>query len=187
MSSVDDKALLEAGNGFPQSGGSGKPVEGHNEYRCERFAELDQQIAQDESAQRPILKRKKPRRKRANRNDPLDADVQRFIDLLKEKYPTRVKHRSQAFKQRVLGLVRVKLPPYPKPKGRPPGHHLAQGARAYLKRRQEKSGGRLTRAEWKEIAQAHHPVYRSAKSNWRRESLLRTYQNSVYKAAGRLS
>jgi hypothetical protein len=73
----------------------------------------------------------------------LPKRVREFTQELKRDFPHRIAQRSKAFKRRVLALVAVNLPPYPKPTGRPRQPHITEAANMYAAQlREVKDGAR---------------------------------------------
>ena len=109
----------------------------------------------------------------------LSADVEQFVSLLKSKYPNRIRNRPQAFKKRLLRLIAAKLPPYPKPAGRPPQSSISRAADLYQEQLAGMAQGKRKDVNWLPIAQACIPHFRRL-NGYRRKDAIRTLRNSVY-------
>jgi hypothetical protein len=109
----------------------------------------------------------------------LADDVDTFIALLKHKYPQRIKTRPNAFKQRVLRLIAVRLPPYPRPAGRPRQPLVSRATDLYRRQRKEVRQGNLRDVNWLPTARECIPGFNRA-THYRRLALIRNLRNAVY-------
>jgi len=155
------------------------------ENRCPRFAELDRRIAAEEAAKPPAKRKKKRRPKRVSPTDPLNRMVKRFVAELRQEYPDRFKRRAKPFKERVLSLIRLHLPPYPKPGGRPPKPSITKAAEMYKQQQREWKGRKPFKANWLPIARECVPGFRNIRTAARRRTVLGKLRNSVYARLGR--
>lgn len=111
----------------------------------------------------------------------LETEVQRFAESLLRQYANRVKRRPKAFKRRVLALIGLHLPPYPKPSGRPQQSRITRAAEMYTKQQHEIKEGRRERANWNPIANRCIAGYRRISSAPRRQAELRRLRDAVYR------
>ena len=109
----------------------------------------------------------------------LSDDVDAFIATLKEKYADRVQHRPQAFKNRLLTLIAARLPPYPKPAGRPRQSRVSHAAEMYREQLAEMAKGNRQEVNWLPVARVCIPHFQRLNS-YRRKDAIRTLRNSVY-------
>ncbi len=112
--------------------------------------------------------------------DSLEADVERFTDGLRRKYPGRIARRPKAFKSRVVSLVKQSLPPYPKPSGRPRNLRVTRAAEMYVEQLREMNRGRRKRVTWIPIARACITGFDQTRSEYVRRSKLDTLRDAVY-------
>ena len=121
----------------------------------------------------------------------LAADVQRFVDNLLTGHANRVNRRPKAFKKRVLALVGQRLPPYPRPSGRPQQPWITKAAAMYADQLRDIRQGGRKRVNWNPIANACIPGFPKIRSAYRRRAELDKLRDAVYRrranAGARLS
>jgi hypothetical protein len=110
----------------------------------------------------------------------LPKRIREFTETLKREFSHRILRRSKAFKRRVLTLISVNLPPYPKPTGRPRQPHVTEAVNMYAAQCREVGQGALKRVNWRPIAQRCIPGYNSIRSNDTRRVALNRLRDSVY-------
>jgi hypothetical protein len=106
--------------------------------------------------------------------------VREFTEALKREFSRRMVRRSKAFKRRVLALVAVNLPPYPKPTGRPRQPRITEAATMYAAQLREVQQGMRKAVNWRPIAQRCIPGYNAIRSNDTRRAALDRLRDSVY-------
>jgi hypothetical protein len=111
----------------------------------------------------------------------LETEVQRFAESLLRQHANRVKRRPKAFKRRVLVLIALQLPPYPKPSGRPQQSRIAKAAEMYAKQQREIAEGRRDRVNWNPIANRCIVGYRRIRSVPSRQAAVRRLRDAVYR------
>ena len=112
-------------------------------------------------------------------NSGLSADVEQFVFVLKTKYPDRIKNRPRAFKNRVLRLIAVRLPPYPRSAGRPRQPRISRAAELYEQQLEEMRQGQRSDPNWLPIAQECVPQFHRFNS-YRRQAEIQKLRNAVY-------
>lgn len=111
----------------------------------------------------------------------LVADVQRFVDGLLQEHANRIKRRSSAFKKRVLALVGQRLPPYPKPSGRPQKPWITKAAEMYADQRREMKRGERKKVNWNPIAHACIHDFAKIRSAYKRRAEIDKLRDAVYR------
>jgi hypothetical protein len=111
----------------------------------------------------------------------LETEVQRFAENLLLRYAKRVKRRPKAFKRRVLALIALQLPPYPKPSGRPQQSRITKAAEMYAKQLREIAEGRRDRVNWNPIANRCIAGYRRIRSLPSLQAAVRRLRDAVYR------
>jgi len=122
-----------------------------------------------------------------NRKDTLSADVAAFASHLLQKYHHRFRRRPVATKKRILKLLAVLLPPYPRPGGRKRSKNITTACRMFDLQQREIRSGRHRRTDWVGIALECCLAYKSARSQLRRSQLLRSLESAVYARRKRTS
>jgi len=112
--------------------------------------------------------------------DSLEADIERFTEGLRRKYPSRIARRPKAFKSRVVSLVKQNLPPHPKPSGRPKNLRVTRAAEMYAEQLREMKRGRRKRVNWIPIAKACIAGFDQIRSEYARRRKLDTLRDAVY-------
>jgi len=120
-----------------------------------------------------------------SRPPSLPGDVQRFVDALLQGHANRFKRRPKAFKKRVLALVGQRLPPYPKPAGRPQQPWITKAAEMYADQRREIKRGGRKRVNWSPIATACIQGFRKIRSEYKRRAELDKLRDAVYRRGWR--
>ena len=110
----------------------------------------------------------------------LETDVRQFSDHLLRRYVTRIKRRRNAFKSRVLALVRLNLPPYPKPRGRPRQLRVTRAAEMYAKQLREKDEGTRKHITWQPIARRCIAGFAKIRSDTLRRAEIGRLRDAVY-------
>ena len=116
----------------------------------------------------------------------LESEVQRFVEALRRQYAGRAQRRPKAFKRRVLSLIAVQLPPYPKPSGRPQQSRITKAAEMYAKQQREIAAGRRDCVSWNPIANRCIAGYRKIHSVPWRQAELRRLRDAVYRRQRRI-
>jgi hypothetical protein len=111
----------------------------------------------------------------------LESEVQRLAEALLEAHADRIKHRPKAFKSRVLALVRLHLPPHPKPSGRPRQPRITKAAAIYADQLRETKRGVRKRINWNPIAAACISGFSNIRSELRRRAELDKLRDAVYR------
>ena len=111
----------------------------------------------------------------------LETEIQRFAEDLLRQFAKRVKRRPKAFKRRVLALIALQLPPYPKPSGRPQQSRITKAAEMYAKQLREIAEGRRDRVNWNPIANRCIAGYRRIRSLPSRQAAVRRLRDAVYR------
>lgn len=108
--------------------------------------------------------------------------VQQFTEDLKTGFRRTIARRPKAFRNRVLRLIRVQLPPYPGPRGRPKDPTLTAGFELYRTQKKQIEQGTHThnKLDWPAIARVAHPGFETIKNPHKRRSLLARVRNSIY-------
>jgi hypothetical protein len=112
--------------------------------------------------------------------DSLDTDIDALVAALREKHATRIARRPHAFKRRVLSLIKSKLPPLPKPSGRPRNLRVTHAAEMYAEQLRERQLGTRARVNWIPIAKACIPGFHGIRSEYVRRGKLGTLRDAVY-------
>jgi hypothetical protein len=110
----------------------------------------------------------------------LEADARQFSDDLLRRYGTRIKRRPKAFKSRVLALIRLNLPPYPKPRGRPRQLRVTRAAEMYAKQLRERDAGTRKQITWQPIARRCVAGFAKIRSAALRRAEIGRLRDAVY-------
>ncbi len=110
----------------------------------------------------------------------LDALVDRFIAEIERRLPRRLHTRPKALKRRILYLIRVKLPPRPRPTGRPPRIHITRALEMYREQKREVEQGKRAEVNWLPIAQECIPGFAKIRSELKRRVDVTRLRNAVY-------
>lgn len=110
----------------------------------------------------------------------LPKRVRDFTEALKRDFSHRIAQRPKAFKRRLLALVAVNLPPYPKPTGRPREPHITEAASMYATQLREVEREARKHVNWGPIAQRCIPGYNAIRSKDTRRAALDRLRDSVY-------
>jgi len=110
----------------------------------------------------------------------LDARVQRFVDELVRNYADRIEQRPKAFKSRVLALFSLRLPPYPRPSGRPQQLRITRAAEMYANQQREVTLGTRKQISWSPIAQRCIAGLGKIRSNYVRRIEIDRLRDAVY-------
>jgi hypothetical protein len=109
----------------------------------------------------------------------LENVVDAFVAELRQEFPSRMKARPAAFKKRLINLIRLKVPPRPKPGGRPRQSWITRAVEMYLKqRRLQRETGKPV--NWTRIAEACIPGFRKIRSIVRRRYEIDKLRDAVY-------
>jgi hypothetical protein len=110
----------------------------------------------------------------------LEAQVQRFADLLVTEYADRIEQRPKAFKSRVLALIRLRLPPYPRLSGRPQQLRITRAAEMHANQRREVALGVRKQISSIPIAQCCIPGFDKIRSDYVRRAEIDRLRDAVY-------
>jgi hypothetical protein len=110
----------------------------------------------------------------------LEDDVRLFVEQLLARYPQRAQHRARAFKKRIVSLLSVQLPPYPRRPGRKETKPISRAAELYLGQRREIREGRRQKVNWGLIAQQCVKDFAKILSEDRRARVLTRLRNSTH-------
>ncbi len=110
----------------------------------------------------------------------LEMIIRRFAAELSQLFANRIERRPKAFKRRVVDLIGMALPPYPKPSGRPRQARITKATAMYVRQRGEKVEGHRKRINWNPIANSCLAGYRKIRSLAKRQAEIRRLRNSVY-------
>jgi hypothetical protein len=97
-----------------------------------------------------------------------------------EHYPARMKRRPKLFKARILQLLRIHLPPYPNPVGRPTRSNITKATRMYTEQQRAIKAATRARTNWQAIAIACVAEYSEIRSTYRRSIVVSRLRNAVY-------
>ena len=110
----------------------------------------------------------------------LETAVRRFTETLNRDYANRIKRRPEAFRSRVIALVRLNLPPHPKPSGRPQQPRITRAVEMYATQLLEKQRGSRKRINWNAIAKNCIPGYVKIRSEYKRRVEIDRLRDGVY-------
>lgn len=110
----------------------------------------------------------------------LEAEVSRFTERLLSRFQKRIQRRPLSFKNRVQALIRLGLPPYPKPSGRPQEDRITKAAALYLQQQQEIKNGTRKRANWNPIAKQCIRGFHRIRSPHKRHCEIKRLRDAVY-------
>ena len=110
----------------------------------------------------------------------LPQRVREFTGMLRREFSLRMARRSKAFKRRVLALVAMNLPPYPKPTGRPRQPHVTEAAKLYAEQRRQVEKGVRKTVNWYPIARRCIPGFGAIRSRNTLRAELGRLRDSVY-------
>jgi hypothetical protein len=111
----------------------------------------------------------------------LETAVRQFAERLIRDYGNRARTRPKALKGRVLALIRLHLPPYPKPSGRPQKRRITKATEMYTQQCLEVKRGQRERISWYPIAKSCIPGFRRIRSDYKRRAEMKRLRDSVYR------
>jgi hypothetical protein len=121
----------------------------------------------------------RPDTSQAERNS-LTADVTRFIDEIKAKYPHRLRLRPKALKTRIIFLIDQALPPHKRKGGRPRKSGITRATEMFQTQNREVKQGKRRAIDWRKIALECVPGYNTIRSQVHSRAALGRLRNSVY-------
>jgi hypothetical protein len=110
----------------------------------------------------------------------LEADIVQFAESLRVKWAKRMDKRQKAFKARVISLIRVHLPPFPKPSGRPMQDYITRATEMFAGQQREIEAGHQLKINWLPIAAICIPGFAKIRSAATRKEVIGRLQSSVY-------
>ena len=110
----------------------------------------------------------------------LDTLVEQFVSAIERGFPQRLKRRPKTLKRRVQYLIRTKLPPHPRPAGRPPRIHITRAVEMYRRQKREVEQGKRAEVNWLPIAQECIPGFAKIRSELKRRVEVTRLRNAVY-------
>ena len=115
----------------------------------------------------------------------IDALVDQFVSAIEREFPQRFRTRPKALKRRVQYLIRAKLPPRPRPAGRPPRIPITRALEMYRQQKREVEQGKREEVNWAPIGIECIPGFGKFRSALKRRVELTKLRNAVYSREGR--
>jgi hypothetical protein len=123
---------------------------------------------------------RKPNSHAKRRATGLEADIARIAESLCLKWAQRARTRPKAFKARVISLMSLYFPPFPKPSGRPKQNYITRATDMFAQQQRAIETGLQAHTNWLPIAVACIPGFSKIRSVAKRKEVIGRLQSSVY-------